>query len=59
MDSDECCAHGNILTTTCLRIQPCQDNPFLRRFGSMPHDMRLYRFKMSKTPLHYVMSTLQ
>ena len=30
MDSDECCAHGKILTTTCLRIQPCYK-------GSMPH----------------------
>jgi len=28
MDSDECCAHGKILTTTCLRIQTCQNNQY-------------------------------
>jgi len=59
IDSDELCAHGNILTT-CLRKQPCLDNQFfLRQYGSMPHYMRSHRFKMSKNPLHYVMTTLQ
>ena len=52
MDNDECCSHGNILTTTCLRIQPCQDNLFFRRYGSMPHYMRSHRFEMSKNPFH-------
>ena len=59
MDSDECCAHGNILTTICLRKQPCQDNHFFRRYDSMPHYMRSHQSKLSKNPFRYVMSTQQ